>query len=178
MTFTYPQSLEINWALEEFSKRKDDLIKSFQNIGRKYEDKLIEKGFNIAAFSVATQGTEELLKVILYGYITKAKILKIRKEADPFDKVKMDDLEEETLGNLIKLLRIFIGGAPLINQLWKFNNRRIEAIHRLFREEDLTKLEAEFGEYTQSKEVGDMSTNLIAELNKIDSQIHNLAADK
>lgn len=179
MSHTNAQKLEITWLMEAFEVRKKRMSDSY-GPGSLYENRLHEAGFHMAAFVVGTQGIEALIRLILEGYASKGRLLKILHEANPLEKIKLDSIDSEPLGSLIETFRQITGKSQVIDKLWVLNNHRIQVVHHIFignTKEDVEEYEKDIRKYTNSPEPTFIVENLTKELLKIDTQLKELSKD-
>lgn len=115
--------------------------------------KLQEQGFHIEAVIIQAQVIEHIVKLVLYGYGSRRRMLKILGENDAFMDVKLDILEADDtpLGGLVGTLKKFVGNHEVIEQLGRLNTLRKGAVHKIFDgKKEVGPFEDEARAYTQS----------------------------
>ena len=113
-------------------------------------DELIEHKFYFEAFMIHCQLIEHGLKFYFrYMDIYEDALVILGKEK-PY-KLKLGNLEGQTMGYLIKEFKRINGDSLLVKDLWDLNNFRKRAIHQIFEgEEDFSEFEKEIEEYLKS----------------------------
>ena len=144
--------------------------------------KLWDQEMYLEMVLVHSQVIEHYIKLILAGYSSKRRLLRVLGENDPYSEINLETKDDETLGNLIAIFRRFTGKTPHIEKLNRFNNQlRREVAHHIFDgSKDIAPLENQIKEYfDDAKGVAYLETmsGLGDALKKIDGEVEDLASE-
>ena len=173
MDYSEVKKLQIKNELNEWDKRIGVTTDGMNSAIERWR-RLGDAGFHIESLVINAQMVEHSIKMILAGYAAKRRVLAILDETDPFADVKIDDIEEQTLGTLINRLRRFTGQTPFIENATRLNNFRTEIVHHLFNgNKEIDKLDAESHAFIGTV-VPQISQQVKGAAHKIDDEIKEL----
>lgn len=131
MSLTEIQKLQVKNLSMEW-KERTALIAKGVDVGTLRFIELAKHSFYLESLFVYAQMVEHCLKMILQGHASKRQILKILGEPDLFADHNLRDIDDETLGKLINMLKNFTGENHFIKILKRLNDLRNEVAHDLF----------------------------------------------
>jgi len=155
-------------AVDEINLSITNFKKGLGVAGQRLEA-LHKAGFHIECLIINGQLIENSIKMILRSHYLRRQILKALNLPDFSVGVDLGDYQEQTLGFLIKKLKLFTGQSPLIVKLWNFKNQyRDEFIHRIFGGgKDIGQIDIEADNFLRTEEF----RGIILELSEINLQL-------
>ncbi len=175
MDYSEIKKLQIKNEWNEWNKRIGVTTNGMNSAIERWR-RLGDAGFHIESLVVNAQMVEHSIKMILAGYTTKRRVLVILGESDPFANLKLDDIEEQTLGTLITRLKGFTGQTPFIESAFRLNNFRKEIVHHLFNgNKEIDKLDAEAGAFIKTI-IPQIAPQVMEAAAKINGEIEELVS--